>query len=431
MKINAVIVKEKLKSIINTMSENKNKYVKNPLKDFTRNRKITFENVIMMNISMGKSTITKDLMEWYEYDVKMPTTSAFIQQRDKILPSAYEELFYKFTNSFEKTKNFEGYRLLAVDGSDLHIPTNKNDVDSYFETKGDAKNYNLLHLNALYDLCNKSYEGMVVQPRRNSNENQALISMMQSSNTTSDDIFTLDRGYESYNNIAHFNKENLKFIIRIKDKKGIITKINVPNTDEFDINVTLLLTRKQTKEIKSNPDKFRFLPSNANFDFLEKGSSEFFEISFRVVRFKLTEDTYETLITNLDDKFTPEKLKEIYHLRWGIETSFRELKYNIGLINLHSKCYDSIFSEIFSRLIMYNFSMLIAVNTQISTDSRKLEYQINFANAIHICVYFLRLKKEITLDIEAFIAKFILPVRQNQSFVRRKTPKSSANFVYR
>ena len=431
MKINATVVKDKLKSIINVMSENKDKYVKNPLKDFTRNRKITFESLLMMNISMGKSTITKELMEWYEYDVKMPTTSAFIQQRDKILPSAYEELFYTFTNSFEKKKKFEGYRLLAVDGSDLHIPTNKNDADSYFETKRTAKDYNLLHLNALYDLCNKNYEMMVVQPRRISNENRALISMMENANTTSDDIFTLDRGYESYNNIAHFSNKNLKYIIRIKDKKGIISKIKTPNTDEFDINITLLLTRKQTKEIKSNPEKFRFLPSNVNFDFLEKGSSEFFEINFRVVRFKLTEDTYETLITNLDDEFTPAKLKEIYHLRWGIETSFRELKYNIGLINLHSKCYDSIFSEIFSRLIMYNFSMLIAMNTEILTDSRKLKYQINFANAIHICVYFLRLKKEITFDIEAFIAKFILPVRKNKTFERRKTPKSVSNFVYR
>ncbi len=57
-----------------------------------------------------------------------------------------------------------------------------------------------------------------------------------------------------------------------------------------------------------------------------------YEFNCRVVRFKITEDTYETVITNLSrEEFSMEEIREIYNMRWGEETSFCELKYAIGL----------------------------------------------------------------------------------------------------
>lgn len=60
-------------------------------------------------------------------------------------------------------------------------------------------------------------------------------------------------------------------------------------------------------------------------------------MSFRVVHFMLDTGEYETLVTSLSPQFTLSDLKELYHARWGIETSFRELKYGIGLMDLHEK----------------------------------------------------------------------------------------------
>lgn len=46
----------------------------------------------------------------------------------------------------------------------------------------------------------------------------------------------------------------------------------------------------------------------------------------------------ENMKMNLESSnFPPEKLKELYHRRWGIEISFRELKYALGLTCFHSK----------------------------------------------------------------------------------------------
>lgn len=48
----------------------------------------------------------------------------------------------------------------------------------------------------------------------------------------------------------------------------------------------------------------------------------FTEMNPRVVRFKITDDTYECLVTNLArDEFDLNELKKMHHMRWDIETA--------------------------------------------------------------------------------------------------------------
>ena len=68
----------------------------------------------------------------------------------------------------------------------------------------------------------------------------------------------------------------------------------------------------------------------------------------------------------------------MYHLRWGIETSFRELKYAVGLINFHAKKVDYIKQEIFARLTMYNYCEAIITQFLIKQTRNKKVYQVNF-----------------------------------------------------
>jgi hypothetical protein len=50
---------------------------------------------------MGGNNTYKELLEYFEYDVETATSSAFVQQRSKILPSTLEYLFKVFANSFD------------------------------------------------------------------------------------------------------------------------------------------------------------------------------------------------------------------------------------------------------------------------------------------------------------------------------------------
>ena len=107
-------------------------------------------------------------------------------------------------------------------------------------------------------------------------------------------------------------------------------------------------------------------------------------------------------------------------MRWGIEVSFRTLKYTIGLLHFHSKKPEYILQEIFARLTMYNFTAFIAagVPPKKPKDNRKHKYKVNFSVATGICrKFFLGLCTPET--VEAVIRRHILPIRPNKHKPRK------------
>lgn len=325
--------------------------------------------------------------------------------------------------------------MLAVDGSDLCIAHNPNDTENYFLATENAKGYNLLHLNAMYDLCSRVYVDTIGQPGRKENELKALTDMVDRSDIKEKTIVIADRGYESYNVFKHIAKKGWNYVIQVKDicSNGIASGLSLPDQDTFDIEYSTLLTRLQTKEIKTHPEKYKFMPANQKFDYLPVGDKGEYLINFRLVRFAISENSYEVIITNLtEEEFPVEKIKEIYHLRWGIETLFRELKYAIGLTNVHSKKVAYILQEIFARLTMYNFCEIITTHVVIQQKDRKYNYQVNFTMAISICLHYFKCKNEVSPpNVEALIQKNILPVRPGRKDPRKVRTKSSVSFIYR
>ena len=425
------IVKKQLNMLISNMEKNVAAFVVDPKRDFVRKSELSFSKTMQFILGMGSQTLGSELMEFYGLDKKSVSVSAIVQRRAKILPFAFQYLFHKFNETFSQTNFFYGYRLYAVDGSDIHIPTIPDDLNTYYNANADSKGYNLMHLNALYDLMNRRYIDAVLQDSRNENEHSALISMAK--NVKSDSIIVADRGYESYNTIAHLENNGLKYVIRIKTTAGIVQKFNIPADKETDFTADIMLTRRQTNEVKLNPEIYRYLASFSNFDFLPKDSKDIYPMKFRIIRIKISEKNYETLVTNLwDDEFSAEDIKKIYKIRWGIETSFRELKYHVGLIAFHSKKKDCVIQEIFASLIMYNFSMLITENILIDDDKRnKYRSRVNHAVAIHICIAFFRCSNVSPSNLVKLIARNKCPVRPDRNAVRKTRYHSAIPFNYR
>lgn len=425
------IVKNKLNTLIQNMEKNVSAFVADPKRDFVRKSELSFSKTMKFILGMGSQTLGKELMESYDYDSKMVSVSAIVQRRAKILPAAFQQLFYRFNESFSQTCFFHGYRLYAVDGSDIHIPTIPDDHSTHYNANVNSKGYNLMHLNAMYDLLNRRYTDAVLQDSRCENEHTALISMAK--NVKCESIIVADRGYESYNTIAHLENYDLKYVIRIKTTAGIAQKFNIPADKETDFTADILLTRRQTNEVKSNPEIYRYLAPFSTFDFLPKGSKDTYPMKFRIIRIRISEGLYETIVTNLwDNEFSADDIKKIYKMRWGIETSFRELKYHVGLIAFHSKKKDCVIQEIFARLIMYNFSMLITENILIDDDKHNdYRYKINYATAIHICIAFFRCSNVSPSNLEKLIARNKCPVRPDRNAVRKTRYHSAIGFNYR
>ena len=250
-----------------------------------------------------------------------------------------------------------------------------------------------------------------------------------------------DRGYESYNDMAHIQEKGWFFLIRVRDgKNSIKSSLILPDMPSFDVDVTLRITRKQSKEVKQllkNRNHYRFLPSNTSFDYLPEKSNHhdaasFYALSFRIVRFPLSENEYETVLTNLGRELFPaEKLKELYALRWGIETSFRALKYTIGMTRLHTKKVTNCFQEIFAHLIMYDFAEMITSHVAIRTKRRKYTYKADFSVAVHVCRAFY-LGDVSPPDLEAIIGRNLVPIRPDRHIPRTHSGRRYfQGFLYR
>lgn len=175
------------------MGKSLQSFVKNPDKDFIRNRKLSFETVMKLLLSMGGNNIYKELLGYFKYNIDTAIASAFVQQRAKILPEASEYLFKTFTNSFQNYKTFNGYILLAVDGSKINMAHNPNDSDAYIKC-GKAKGFNLIHLNVFFDVCSKVYTDAYIQPVRGDNERSALNTMVNRLDIEGNVIVIDDRG---------------------------------------------------------------------------------------------------------------------------------------------------------------------------------------------------------------------------------------------
>ena len=431
-------VKKLLFSAIESTTENYTGYVNNTQIDFTRNRKLSFSTIIKAIIGMGSKSITNELIDLFPDVESLPSASAFVQQRQKIKTDAFKSIFNDFTSKLINIT--DDLVVLAVDGSDIQIPTNPDDKSSFHPGSKGQKPYNLLHLNALYNLENHLYTDAIIQGKMNTNEHSALQEMVDNSSINRA-LVIADRGYESYNNMAHIQEKGWFFLIRIKDgTTGIKNGLDLPDIPEFDVDINLKLTRKQTKEMKNlfltDRNHYKLIPHSTPFDYLplklkKADEVKFFELNFRIVRFKITEDSYETILTNLEKtEYSPERLKVLYESRWGIETSFRDLKYTIGMLNFHSKKVMCVQQEIYAHLIMYNFAEMITSHVVIDKKQRKYTYKANFSVAAHVCRLFF-LEKTTSPNLETIIARNTIPIRPGRHRDRTLTVRVFRGFLYR
>lgn len=180
--------------------------------------------------------------------------------------------------------------------------------------------------------------------------------------------------------------------------------------------MSLILTRSNSKKKRLHSEKsenYRFVCKAVTFDFIDENHPEY-ELNLRIVRFDLGNGNFENIITNLSqDECSVEELKELYWMRWKIETSFRDLKHTIGTENFHSKSVNFVSQEIIARMILFNFSTTI------------------ISMAMKLCIGYLQTGGN-SCDIILLMSKFILPIRENRIYARqhRFHPSVSLNYKF-
>lgn len=408
----SLVLKEILNKTIREMEDVSSLFVINPSTNFSRNRVFTFSETIKALLGMRGNTLDKELDDYFDTAGGYATSSAFIQQRNKILPIAFEYLFHEVNEQCEyyDIKTYEGYHLYAVDGSDLNIYYDES-AESFF-ANGNNKCFNQLHMNCLYDVLNDTYKDCIIQPSPKTNETKSAWQMIERSHMPLKSILMGDRGYESMNLIEHCKRAGIDICIRVKE--DWICEIAALPMEEFDKDLSFELRQTQSKQ-----DKIDYKNGDAKYI---SGKS------------KKPDGEYETIATTLNRFMFPAyKLCEMYHLRWNEETSFRQLKYNLSLVNLHCRKEESIKQEIFARLTIFNFvsriSSLVVVRPR--KENNKHVYRINFTMAVQHCIKFFRYRGDAPPDVCKKIRRYIRPDRPSRSDTHKIKPKTAVYFMYR
>ena len=264
---------EKLQVIIKEMEGNKAKYVANPQKDFSRNRKVSFYDMMWFMLFIGANSMSEEIRRSFnDKAFSYISEVAILKSRSKIKASAFEQLLRKFNDTLENPKEYRGYRVLAVDGSDFSSLYNAN--SEYATISNQYGGANRMHVNFAYDILNKNFLDCLIEAKNKADERKGAIKMLSSLAESEKILAIMDRGYDGLKVFEHCNRiENLSYLIRIRSG--------------------------MTKEIKALPDKVQAWD-------MELPCS----VSFRLVKVKL-KNKWLVMATNLPRKdYSPKSLNE-------------------------------------------------------------------------------------------------------------------------
>lgn len=398
-------------------------------KYFTRNRKMNFEKVVMYGLNKKGLTSKMEIEEFNEIvDSKDISSPAVLKQRKKLNAQIYKDMMQNnlkgFYNEFsDEVKLFKGYIVTATDGSDFEILNTKATRENYNSTK-DNTSVARAHVSNNFDLLNKYILSTIIGPET-SNEiemDKEHLKEIKAMNLKYPIIRVKDRGYVSLKDIYFSNKNNDKFVTRLK------------KTD-FKKQVMAMKTNDEIIEIPYQYDRVRrYKDSDPEFyKLMEETKASVF---VRIVKIVLPTGETEILMTNLtQEEVSYEEMNELYQLRWGIETNYHYLKESLKIEAITSSIDNLIKQDIYSQMFVFNLLQAIVndANENIKDLKYKHEMRINFNMAIGFFKKFfililieedMDLREKLMDKLEEKIEKYLEPVRPGRKYPRNKDKKN-------
>lgn len=426
--------------------------------DFTRKRKLDAETFIKTTLNMQGNSLNAELYDAFPDIDARPTASAYEQAKAKLSHKAFEDLFHRYNASDAGGPTLDAaqsYRLYAIDGCTFNVPWKKGsefavDRSEWKRNRNgtEPKNLAMFHANMLYDLMGRTYEDCIVQKMSDADERAAAIDMLNRIAGSGPYIVIMDRGYSAFNLFETCNRlENCHYAIRTQ-ADGIKEIKELPD-GECDLDMEFRITTSNhfyTQNHKSDPylhlvntmGRSHTKEYSKNTNYHRWDFEQFCTVRCRVVKFRINDgdsdkEQWEVLVTNLNRfEFPVSRMKELYHMRWGIETSFRELKYALGAISFHSKKPDFIRMELFAHLTMFNAVSRHIREVSVPQTGHKHEYAVDFKMACcAVRRYYRMYPPEPDGDVYADILSYLTPVRSGRKDKRRLRYKPAVWFLYR
>jgi hypothetical protein len=276
-------------------------------KDFTRKRKLPFTSLILFMVNIIKQTIQKELTRFMKMFDKSEniSKSAFSQSRAKLKPEAFIELNNCLIDDFYTDniiKEWKGFRLIAIDGSKLILPTHSKELIEKFGTLSSGIILPQAQVSSCYDILNELIIDTQLETLQVNEMNQAVRHLDK---LKKGDLVITDRGYAA------------TWFYYLQKKSGVDFVNRVPKNFRKDAEDFRLSDKKEIIiEIDVPPQKSRYGLVRHG---LSKDNCHPFKL--RLVKVILDTGEVEILATTLLDnnKYPLEIFKELYFKRWGLK----------------------------------------------------------------------------------------------------------------
>jgi len=401
---------------------------------FTRSRVFTFKRLIVL-IMLLRTSYQREINQFCklifkgDYNIRQATAGALTQARAKLNPYAFTRLHELSISTFYEEADFikwNGFRLLAVDGSVLNLPYSEDIInefgsEDYINKSSGIKS--LARCSLLYDVLNQVTIDAQISGYKTSEKAlmEAHLSFLEDT-----DLVLGDRGY-AYSAIMHWlSARNVDFCFRFHDTKTkAVLKFRKSNQTEQIIDIHL----------DRNSIKSMDLPKDTA------------PIKVRLIKVQLENGQVEVLGTSLLDKnkYKAEIFKDLYHKRWGVEEAFKMLKSRINLEDFSGRTARSIYQDFHAKVFMMTLCAVMShpieqkvrLEYSASKSGNKYDQKINRMDAIaetrsNLILMMIDKQKQRVVDV---MDKIILAsrnvIRPNRSFKRPKIVRKRKPLNYK
>lgn len=358
---------------------------------FTRNRKLSFQDIIYFILALPRKSLSIELDLFFEEQEYSVSKQAFSKARYKIASQAFEDIFNMSTDIFrftKQSKTLDGYRVFAIDGSDIAVDHNQNNATEFGVKTNKHSSYPMAGLSALYDITNDlivdaQFTGISVGEREHAH--RLLSSKALTVNKRYKNLIIFDRGYPSRALIHELEDKGLFYLIRCSH--SFLSCVNeCPDGDHIVVDT-----------YKERSTKIRVIKDTSG-------------------------DEPHIFVSNLFDATQDAKYhQDLYHKRWEIETKYGELKTRMRLENFSGKNPQAIRQDLYAALFISNLSALIKsfaesdIEEELTND--KYHYQLNRSFIIgKVCRYIKHLSS-LSTPMKKFTA-LILRIQTMRSIIR-------------
>ena len=348
----------------------------------------------------------------------------YLKQRMKLNPLAFYELYRHHNRNFYAEpgfSTFQGYLVLAADGSGINIPTTRETLEEFgTSSRKGTKPQASIGLGCLYDVMNRmilesdcckcKFDEMRLAEEQ-------IDRVRETIGASQPFLVVMDRGYPSTAAFIRMMEKGILFLVRLKSSDYKKEQSALSGPDGW---VDILLDKSRINHYKGTD--------------IGQRMEELGSITLRMVKVPLQEEREEILITNLpSETFDRFQIAELYQMRWGIETAYETLKDRLQIENFTGTKPVLLLQDIYSTIYISNLAEDIIRDAEVELDEkekhRKHKMMINRTLSIGILkndlIYILLERDEEKQDrlfhqIYEDISKNLVPIRPDRHYHRTK-----------